>query len=138
MLTPEFLSLLTVGVPSTTQVFPHSLTEHTMSRGVNENNQLKGKLEAQLHRLLDQLEDIKKDRDNLEEEEYNELRNDTMEQVSRITSATLKSILDSNICQLEEFKTSLDKMSNGDLGLVDTVGAMQLAIQAAISEVSSS
>ena len=109
-----------------------------MSRGVNENNQLKGKLEAQLHRLLDQLEDIKKDRDNLEEEEYNELRNDTMEQVSRITSATLKSILDSNICQLEEFKTSLDKMSNGDLGLVDTVGAMQLAIQAAISEVSSS
>ena len=37
--------------------------------------------------------------------------------------------------KLEEFKTSLDKMSNGDLGLVDTVGAMQLAIQAAISEV---
>ena len=29
-------------------------------------------------------------------------------------------------------------MSNGDLGLVDTVGAMQLAIQAAISEVFSS
>ena len=93
MLTPEFLSLLTVGVPSTAQVFPHSLTEHTMSRGVNENNQLKGKLEAQLHRVLDQLEDIKKDRDNLEEEEYNELRNDTMEQVSRITYATLKSII---------------------------------------------
>ena len=39
---------------------------------------------------------------------------------------------------MEEFKTSLDKMSNGDLGLVDTVGAMQLAIQAAISEVLSS
>ena len=93
MLTPESLSLLNVGVPSSAQVFPHSLTEHTMSRGVNENNQLKGKLEAQLHRLLDQLEDIKKDRDNLEEEEYNELRNDTMEQVSRITSATLKSII---------------------------------------------
>ena len=52
-----------------------------MSRGVSENNQLKGKLEAQLHRLLDQLEDINNDRDNLEEEEYNELRNDTMEQV---------------------------------------------------------
>ena len=43
-----------------------------------------------------------------------------------------------NIVQLEEFKTSLDKMSSGDLGLVDTVGAMQLAIQAAISEVLSS
>ena len=57
------------------------ITEQKMSRGVNENNQLKGKLEAQLHRLLDQLEDINKDRDSLEEEEYTELRNDTMEQV---------------------------------------------------------
>ena len=57
-----------------------------MSRGVNENNQLKGKLEAQLHRLLDQLEDINKDRDSLEEEEYNELRNDTMEQVRSTSS----------------------------------------------------
>ena len=55
-----------------------------MSRGVNENNQLKGKLEAQLNRLLDQLEDINKDRESVEEEEYNELRNDTMEQVERI------------------------------------------------------
>ena len=59
----------------------NSIAEHKMSRGVNENNQLKGKLEAQLNRLLDQLEDINKDKDSLEEEEYNELRNDTMEQV---------------------------------------------------------
>ena len=59
----------------------YSIAEHKMSRGVNENNQLKGKLEAQLNRLLDQLEDINKDKDSLEEEEYNELRNDTMEQV---------------------------------------------------------
>ena len=57
-----------------------------MSRGVNENNQLKGKLEAQLHRLLDQLEDINKDRASLEEEEYIELRNDTMEQVEYLSN----------------------------------------------------
>ena len=63
------------------QIIPHSITEEKMSRGVNENNQLKGKLEAQLHRLLDQLEDINRDRDSLEEDEYTELRNDTMEQV---------------------------------------------------------
>ena len=63
------------------QILPFSITEQKMSRGVNENNKLKGKLEAQLHRLLDQLEDINRDRDSLEEEEYNELRNDTMEQV---------------------------------------------------------
>ena len=54
-----------------------------MSRGVNENNQLKGKLEAQLNRLLDQLEDIQKDRDSLDEEEYIELKTDTMEQVKQ-------------------------------------------------------
>ena len=52
-----------------------------MSRGLNENNQLKGKLEAQLNRLLDQLEDIQKDRESLDEEEYIELKTDTMEQV---------------------------------------------------------
>ena len=43
-----------------------------MSRGLTENNQLKGKLEAQLNRLLNQLEDINKDRSSLDEEEYNE------------------------------------------------------------------
>ena len=66
------------------QILPYCTAEQKMSRGVNENNQLKGKLEAQLHRLLDQLEDINKDRESLEEEEYNELRNDTMEQVGPI------------------------------------------------------
>ena len=54
-----------------------------MSRGLNENNQLKGKLEAQLNRLLDQLEDIQKDRESLDEEEYIELKTDTMEQVKQ-------------------------------------------------------
>ena len=54
-----------------------------MSRGLNENNQLKGKLEAQLNRLLDQLEDIQKDRESLDEEEYIELKTDTMEQVQQ-------------------------------------------------------
>ena len=63
-----------------------------MSRGLNENNQLKGKLEAQLNRLLDQLEDIQKDRESLDEEEYIELKTDTMEQVkqpSKFTPAIL-------------------------------------------------
>lgn len=51
-----------------------------MSRGLNENKTLKGKLEAQLNRLLNQLEDINKDRTSMEEDEYTELKNDTMEQ----------------------------------------------------------
>merc|ERR1719419_1549632 len=84
-----------------------------MSRGVNENNQLKTKLETQLSRLLDQLHDIETTKDSLDEDEYLDLKNDTLEQ---------------------EFETSLNKMLKGEIGLVDSVGAMQLAIQAAISQ----
>merc|ERR1712189_64792 len=87
----------------------------TMSRGVNENNQLKTKLETQLSRLLDQLHDIETTKDSLDEYEYLDLKNDTLE-------------------QLQEFETSLNKMLKGEIGLVDSVGAMQLAIQAAISQ----
>ena len=53
----------------------------TMSRGVNENNQLKTKLETQLSRLLDQLHDIETTKDSLDEDEYLDLKNDTLEQV---------------------------------------------------------
>ena len=56
----------------------------TMSRGVNENNQLKTKLETQLSRLLDQLHDIETTKDSLDEDEYLELKNDTLEQVVNI------------------------------------------------------
>ena len=52
-----------------------------MSRGVSENNQLKTKLETQLSRLLDQLHDIETTKDSLDEDEYLDLKNDTLEQV---------------------------------------------------------
>ena len=37
-------------------------------------------------------------------------------------------------CQLEEFRESLLKLNSGDLGLLDSMAAMQLTIQAAVSE----
>ena len=52
-----------------------------MSRGVNENTQLKSKLETQLSRLLDQLEDLETNKDSIDEEEFSDLKNETLEQV---------------------------------------------------------
>ena len=52
-----------------------------MSRGVNENIQLKSKLETQLSRLLDQLGDLETNKDSIDEEEFSDLKNETLEQV---------------------------------------------------------
>ena len=86
-----------------------------MSRGESETKKLKSQLQSQLERLLDQLQDLENSKDELDEEEYSDMREDTLEQV-------------------EEFQASLTKLSSGDLGLVDSISAMQLAIQGAISQ----
>jgi len=86
-----------------------------MSRGEAETGRLKTRLEAQMDRLLEQLGDLERDREELGEEEYGEMRADTMEQVV-------------------EFQASLGKLGSGDLGLVDSMSAMQLAIQATVSQ----
>ena len=54
-------------------------------------------------------------RDDLDADEYEETKRETLE-------------------QLKEFNDSLTKMKGGDMTLVDEVNRMQLAIQAAISE----
>ena len=38
--------------------------------------------------------------------------------------------------QVEEFEASMGRLGSGDLGLVDNISAMQLAIQGAVSQVS--
>ena len=87
-----------------------------MSRAESETKKLKAQLQSQLERLLDQLQDLENSKEELDEEEYSDMREDTLEQV-------------------EEFQASLTKLSSGDLGLVDSLSAMQLAIQGAISQV---
>lgn len=85
------------------------------SRGRQETSKLKSNLEEQLERLMQQLTDVEELKDDLDPDEYEETKKETIE-------------------QLKEFKESLDKMVGGDLSLVDDLNSMQLAIQAAISE----
>uniref|UniRef100_A0A7N8WWV3 Leucine zipper and CTNNBIP1 domain containing n=1 Tax=Mastacembelus armatus TaxID=205130 RepID=A0A7N8WWV3_9TELE len=88
------------------------------SRGKSETGKLRQNMEEQLDRLMQQLQDLEECRckdviDLLEE--YEETKKETLEQLS-------------------EFNDSLKKIMTGDMTLVDELGGMQLAIQAAISQ----
>lgn len=99
------------------------------SHGKNETELLKKNMESQLDRLIEQLKDLEEAklvfnyceisynrlfiidliyyRDELDAEEYEEARQDTLD-------------------QLQEFNDSLAKLAKGDISLVNTMGAMQL------------
>jgi len=84
------------------------------SRGKSESNVLKNNLQGQIDRLVQQLADIEESKDDLEEDEYQELKKETVEQLNEVTE-------------------SLKKMDSGDVSLINDINAMQLAIQTAIS-----
>ncbi|CAK9825323.1 Protein LZIC [Anthophora retusa] len=85
------------------------------SHGKLETEKLRKNLEAQLDRLVQQLEDIEENRSLLDADAYEEAMQLTKE-------------------DLQEFNESLQRMISGDTTLVDELGAIQLAIQAAIGE----
>lgn len=85
------------------------------SHGKAENEKLKENLEHQLDRLVEQLSDLEDCRDEIDAAEYQETKDDTME-------------------QLKELNNSLSKLVKGDISLISQLGAMQLATQAAISQ----
>lgn len=85
------------------------------SHGKVETEKLIQNLEHQLNRLVTQLEDVENIKDELDEDEYNETKEDTIE-------------------QLKEFHERLDKLVKGDISLVNAIGAFQLATRAAISQ----
>ncbi|KAK9392004.1 protein LZIC [Crotalus adamanteus] len=85
------------------------------SRGTIETSKLKQNLEEQLDRLMQQLQDLEECREELDASEYEETKKETLEQLS-------------------EFNDSLKKIISGNMTLVDELGGMQLAIQAAISQ----
>ncbi|KAL6483002.1 hypothetical protein MHYP_G00078740 [Metynnis hypsauchen] len=85
------------------------------SRGKSETGKLKQNMEEQLDRLMQQLQDLEECREELDDEEYEETKKETLEQLS-------------------EFNESLKKVMSGNMTLVDELGGMQLAIQAAISQ----
>lgn len=92
-----------------------SSSHHKSTRGQEETEKLKSNLEEQLDRLVQQLADLEEAKDDLDADEYEETKQETMD-------------------QLTEFKESLDNMVGGNLSLVDQLSGMQLAIQAAISK----
>lgn len=79
------------------------------SHGKVETEKLIQNLEHQLNRLVTQLEDVENIKDELDEDEYNETKEDTIE-------------------QLKEFHERLDKLVKGDISLVNAIGAFQLVI----------
>ncbi len=72
-------------------------------------------IEAQMARLLQQISDLEEFKADLEKDEYEETLADTK-------------------AQLREFKEALDKITEGDVTLMDALGRMRQAIQAAISD----
>ncbi|KAH9367100.1 hypothetical protein HPB48_011017 [Haemaphysalis longicornis] len=81
------------------------------SRGQSETSKLRERLEEQLDRLVAQLSDLEECRAELDADEYEETKADTLE-------------------QMREFQQSLARIVSGDMTLVDQLSGMQLAIQA--------
>ena len=114
-----------------------------MSRGVKETEQLVKSMQAQMKRLLTQLDDLEEMREDLEDDEYEEMRQDTMEQMVRQLAEALSlqkpstevrsSVMDAirptaypfARCQAE-FEASLKKMLSGDSSLVSELCEMQV------------
>ncbi|EKX50704.1 hypothetical protein GUITHDRAFT_66454 [Guillardia theta CCMP2712] len=83
--------------------------------GKEETAKLRSNVEDQLARLLQQLQDCEDLKDDLDEDEYESTKQDTLN-------------------QLREFEQSLQKMIAGDITLVNDLGGMRLAIQGAVSQ----
>lgn len=84
------------------------------SKGAAETAILRANINDQLNRLLTQLEDLDELKDEFSIEEFNEIKSETIQQLS-------------------DFQTYLSMTLKGDLTLVDEFGAAQLALQSAIS-----
>jgi hypothetical protein len=85
------------------------------SHGADETARLKANVQDQLSRLLTQLQDLEDLRDEIDDDEYAEVRGDTLD-------------------QLREFDAQLNKMAQGDLTLVSELGAIKLALESAVRE----
>mmetsp|Transcript_13672 Transcript_13672/g.41342 ORF Transcript_13672/g.41342 Transcript_13672/m.41342 type:complete len:181 (+) Transcript_13672:317-859(+) len=86
-----------------------------MSRGVDETKRLRESIEKQLNRLLVQLSDLEELRAELDDDEYEETRSETM-------------------TELEEFEESLTELTRGNMTLVSELNSVQLAIQGAVRQ----
>eukprot|EP01089_Gocevia_fonbrunei_P000625 TRINITY_DN10622_c0_g1_i1.p1 TRINITY_DN10622_c0_g1~~TRINITY_DN10622_c0_g1_i1.p1 ORF type:complete len:195 (-),score=56.29 TRINITY_DN10622_c0_g1_i1:44-628(-) len=85
------------------------------TRGKEETSSLINSMKDQLNRLVTQLQDVEELKEDLDEDEYESTKSETL-------------------AQMKEFKLMLEKTIKGDMTLVNDLGAIQLAIQAAVSE----
>jgi len=90
-------------------------TQDVTAKGKHETLLLRANIQDQLNRLLTQLEDLEELKDEFTEDEYNETKAETLD-------------------QLREFQAFLERSLRGDMTLVDEFGTAQLAIQAAVSD----
>jgi hypothetical protein len=85
------------------------------SRGQQETDRLRTNIQDQLNRLVSQLEDLEEMKDEMDPDEYNETKEQTID-------------------QMKEFQAFLKKAIGGNMTLVNEFGSVQLAIQAAVSK----
>ena len=83
--------------------------------GSRDDARFREQIESQMSRLMQQINDLEEFKADLEADEYEETLGETR-------------------AQLVEFKEALDKITEGDVTLMDALGRMRQAIQAAISD----
>ena len=122
------------------------------SHGTVETQKLKANIQDQLTRLMLQLQDLEDLRAELDDDEYEETRKDTLEQLE--VRATFCGPAPAALCPPEypqtpptlarsrppplplppqEFDGQLKRLMDGDMTLVSELGQLKLAIRAAIS-----
>ncbi|KAL1491100.1 hypothetical protein ABEB36_011748 [Hypothenemus hampei] len=82
--------------------------------GTTETEKLRQNMENQLCRIMEQLNDLEADKDSMDVDEYEETKLETMDQIKALNE-------------------SFNKLVAGELSLVNSLAALQMAIQAAIS-----
>lgn len=85
------------------------------SRGTAETAKLRENIESQLTRLLTQLQDLEELRAELDQAEYDSMKQETL-------------------AEMRDFEAQLERWKSGDLSLIDRINAIQLAMQQAVSQ----
>ena len=113
------------------------------SHGTVETQKLKANIQDQLTRLMLQLQDLEDLRAELDDDEYEETRRDTLEQLE-VRGALLPRLWRPSpslhppsplphCARPQEFDGQLKRLMDGDMTLVSELGQLKLAIRAAIS-----
>lgn len=78
-----------------------------MSRGASETSKLVEQIKSQVNRLVQQLEDLEDVRSDMDEVEFEQMRQETLD-------------------EMKEFEKLVRKTVSGDMSLVDELGSIQL------------